>query len=89
MNLEQPRYVIAMEKNDELCQELVADMRDYLRERQVMASVNSGSDLNAASTIHQMNEHTRARHAALPPHAPISEEIRQERLEPARQDSDG
>src|SRR5690606_19175886 len=49
MNLEQPRYVLAMEKNDALCEELVADTRAYLRDRQVMASVSSESDLAAAS----------------------------------------
>jgi hypothetical protein len=88
MNLEQPRYVLAMQKNDPLCDELVTDMRSYLRERQVMAGVNSESDLSAASTIHQMNEQTRARTTALPAHPPISEEVRQERLE-ARPETEG
>src|SRR5690606_25648281 len=79
-NLAQPRYVLAMEKNDGLCDELVAETRAYLRERQVMASVSSESDLAAASTIHQMNEQTRAAREGLLPHPPVSEEIRQERL---------
>jgi hypothetical protein len=39
----------------------------------------SGADLEAASTIHQMNERTRANQPALP-HAPVSEDLRRERL---------
>jgi hypothetical protein len=81
MNLEQPRYVLTMDKNEPLCDELVRDMQCYLKERQVMASVQSESDFQAASTIHQMNERTRAQMPALgEPHPPISEELRQERL---------
>ncbi len=79
MNLEQPRYVLAMEANDALCDALVSNVQSYLRERQVMASVQSGADLEAASTIHRMNEHTRTQQPALP-HAPISEDLRRERL---------
>jgi hypothetical protein len=81
MNLEQPRYVLTMDKNEPLCDELVRDMQCYLKERQVMASVQSESDFQAASTIHQMNERTRAQMPALgESHPPISEELRQERL---------
>jgi hypothetical protein len=88
MNLEQPRYVLSMERNDPLCDELVRDMQCYLKERQVMASVQSDSDFQAASTIHQMNERTRASMPALgqDAHPPISEEVRQERLGPGSTD---
>ena len=80
MNLEQPRYVLAMERNDALTEELVADIRRYLRERQVMAGVQSESDLKAASSIHQMNEQTRALRDPTLPELPLSEELRREQL---------
>lgn len=79
MNLEQPRYVLSMEQNHALCNELVADVQAYLRERQVMASVQSAADLEAASNLHQMNERTRAVQPALP-HAPVSEDLRRAQL---------
>lgn len=88
MNLEQPRYVLGMERSDALCDELVRDMQSYLRERQVMAGVESASDLEAASTIHQMNERTRVQQAPLLDHPPISQEVRQERLEAIHPNAD-
>lgn len=80
MNLEQPRYVLAMERDDSLTDELIADMRRYLRERQVMAGVQSQADLEAASSIHQMNEQTRPRQVENRGDAQLSEDIRRERL---------
>ena len=59
-NLERERYVIAMDRNDALTNELVAEMQNYLKDRQIMAGVQSEGDLGAASTIYQMNERTRA-----------------------------
>jgi hypothetical protein len=58
-NLEQPRYVIGMDKNDALTNELVAEVQGFLKDRQIMAGVQSERDLEAASTIYQMNERTR------------------------------
>ncbi len=80
MNLEQPRYVLAMERDDTLTNELIADMRRYLRERQVMAGVQSQADLEAASSIHQMNEQTRPRQLEKQGDAQLSEDVRRERL---------
>jgi hypothetical protein len=59
-NLEQPRLVLGMVPNDGLSRELVADARAFLRDRQIMASVASEADLQAAANIFQMNERTRA-----------------------------
>jgi hypothetical protein len=42
-----------------LSRDLVADARAFLKDRQIMATVNSESDLQAASNIYQMNERTR------------------------------
>ena len=60
-NLEQPRLVLGMEDNETLSRELVADARSFLRDRQIMATVGSEADLQAAANIYQMNERTRAR----------------------------
>ncbi len=82
MNLQQKRYVLGMERSKALCDELIADMRGYLQERQVMAGVQSGSDLEAASTIHQMNERAREGRVGLasPSDRPqLSEEVIKER----------
>jgi hypothetical protein len=66
-NLEQPRLVLGMSADDDLCRELVSDARAFLHDRQIMASVGSEADLQAASNIYQMNERTRAN---VPPGAP-------------------
>jgi hypothetical protein len=59
-NLEQPRLVLGMSEDDALSRELVEDARAFLRDRQIMASVGSEADLQAAANIYQMNERTRA-----------------------------
>jgi hypothetical protein len=59
-NLEQPRLIIGMEENPTLTQDLIADTRAFLANRQVMASVASEADLEAAANIYKMNERTRA-----------------------------
>ncbi len=84
LNLEQRRYVLGMERSPALCDELIRDMRNYLKDRQIMAGVQSGSDLEAASTIHQMNERAREGRAGLAPppaHPQLSEEVIRERQE--------
>jgi hypothetical protein len=59
-NLEQPRLILGMSENAVLSRDLVADARAFLKDRQIMASVASESDLQAAANIYQMNERTRA-----------------------------
>jgi len=59
-NLEQPRLILGMNDNAVLTRDLVADARSFLKDRQIMASVGSESDLQAAANIYQMNERTRA-----------------------------
>ena len=49
-----------------MSRDLVADARGFLKDRQIMASVNSESDLQAAANIYQMNERTRANTNARP-----------------------
>jgi hypothetical protein len=59
-NLEQPRFVTSMEQNNALTEELVRELQGFLKDRQIVAGVQSEGDLEAASTIYQMNERTRA-----------------------------
>jgi hypothetical protein len=59
-NLEQPRLIIGMEENPTLTQDLIADTRAFLSNRQVMAGVASEADLQAAANIYKINERTRA-----------------------------
>jgi hypothetical protein len=59
-NLEQPRLILGMSDNPTLTRDLVADAQAFLKDRQIMATVNSESDLQAASNIYKMNESTRA-----------------------------
>jgi hypothetical protein len=58
-NLEQTRYVLGLERNEPLNRELVEDVQGFLRDRQIMAGIQSEGDVQAASTIYQMNERTR------------------------------
>jgi len=77
-NLEQPRYVIGMDKNEGLTNELVTEVQGFLKDRQIMAGVQSERDLEAASTIYQMNERTRAGRGDSAPQ--ISNEMRDANL---------
>jgi hypothetical protein len=80
-NLEQPRLVLGMRDNEDLSRDLVADARAFLRDRQIMATVASESDLQAAANIYQMNERTRAHapdRAGQPPL--VTQETRDDKL---------
>jgi hypothetical protein len=59
-NLEQPLLILGLRENADLSRDLVADARSFLKDRQIMASVASEPDLQAAANIYQMNERTRA-----------------------------
>ena len=93
-NLEQPRLVLGMSPDDDLCRDLVADARAFLHDRQIMATVASESDLQAASNIYQMNERTRAANAqpGQPGQPLISQDMRDDKRLPGGgnpQDSQG
>lgn len=79
-NLEQTRLVLRMEENDALSRDLVADTRQFLREREIMASVGSNADLQTASNIYQMNERTRAASPDRAGQPQIPHELRDEKL---------
>jgi hypothetical protein len=80
-NLEQPRLVLGMRENDVLSRDLVADARAFLRDRQIMATVASDADLQAAANIYQMNERTRAQGAERAGQPPlVTQETRDDKL---------
>ena len=79
-NLEQPRLILGMNDNPTLSRDLVADARGFLKDRQIMASVNSESDLQAAANIYQMNERTRANTNARPGQPVVTQETRDDKL---------
>ena len=59
-NLEAPRFVMGMNKNDGELKEIVDEIKAFLRGRETIASITNESDLANASTIHQVNQQTRA-----------------------------
>ena len=79
-NLEQPRLILGMNENPTLSKDLVADARAFLKDRQIMASVNSESDLQAASNIYQMNERTRPNGAERAGQPVITQDMRDDKL---------
>ena len=56
--LEAPRFVMGMNKNDGELKEIVDEIKAFLRGRET--SLNQTVDLANASTIHQVNQQTRA-----------------------------
>jgi hypothetical protein len=77
-NLEQPRLILGMNENPTLSRDLVADALAFLKDRQIMATVNSESDLQAASNIYKMNERTRSNVA--PDQPLVSQDTRNDKL---------
>jgi hypothetical protein len=58
-NLESPRFIMGMIKNDDELATIVSEIKDFLRGREAIASITNEADLNNASTIHQINQQTR------------------------------
>jgi hypothetical protein len=79
-NLEQPRLILGMSENGELNRDLVNDTRAFLKDRQIMASVASESDLEAAANIYRMNEQTRPK--VSPGQPLVSQDTRDDKLLP-------
>ncbi|MFC4346981.1 hypothetical protein ACFO5Q_03905 [Kordiimonas lipolytica] len=58
-NLEQSRWLLAMNKNDALCNELDQEMRRFGAEAQKLASVTSSEDLTNIGNLTSMNHASR------------------------------
>ncbi|MBU2894096.1 hypothetical protein KO495_12310 [Colwellia sp. D2M02] len=59
-NLEHPRTILEMHKNDDELQAIKGDVIAFLKDRESIASITSARDLGNASQIHQLNQQTRA-----------------------------
>jgi len=63
-NLEHPRHILEMHKDDGQLEEIKRDLINFLKDRESIAAITSARDLGNASQIHQLNEQTRATHAS-------------------------
>ena len=59
-NLEQPRHIIEMHKDEHSLAAIKRDLVGFLKNRETIASITSERDLGNASKIHQLNQQTRA-----------------------------
>jgi len=59
-NLELPRYVMTMKKNDDELGEMVKDIESFLKDRENIAGIKNDKDLSSANEIFQVNQQTRA-----------------------------
>lgn len=59
-NLEHPRHILEMHKDDVQLKEIKEDVISFLKNRESIASITSKRDLGNASQIHQLNQQTRA-----------------------------
>jgi hypothetical protein len=59
-NLEHPRHILEMHKDDAQLEEIKNDVISFLKDRESIASITSERDLGNASQVHQLNQQTRA-----------------------------
>lgn len=59
-NLEHPRYILEMHKDDQELASIRGDIKTFLKGRESIASITNEKDLGSASQIHQLNQQTRA-----------------------------
>jgi hypothetical protein len=59
-NLEHARLVWGFEKNDAELKAMISEVKDFLRQRESVASLQNEKELNAISKIAQVNQQTRA-----------------------------
>lgn len=55
-NLEGARYVLDMRKSNQILEQVLKGIRDFLEGRQVIADTNSKNDLNSVVNYYQMNQ---------------------------------
>lgn len=58
LNLEQKRYILSLDKDDNTLNDILDELDEFFDSRLTIAGVNE-VDLHSASQIHQMNEQTR------------------------------
>lgn len=59
-NLEQPRFIMSMTKNEREMSGIVDEIKNFLKEREAIAAITNERDLSNASQIHQINQQSRA-----------------------------
>ena len=59
-NLEHPRHILEMHKDETQLKDIKDDVVSFLKDRESIASITSQRDLGNASQIHQLNQQTRA-----------------------------
>jgi hypothetical protein len=59
-NLEMPRYILELKKNDSQLDEIVSEIKSFLKGREAIASITNEKDLSNAETIYQVNEASRS-----------------------------
>ncbi|MEG3765753.1 hypothetical protein [Alteromonas sp. 14N.309.X.WAT.G.H12] len=59
-NLETPRYIMGLTKNDNELASIIEEIKTFLQKRESIASITNEADLQSASVIHQVNQQTRA-----------------------------
>lgn len=59
-NLEFPRFVLEMHKNDQELNNIRQDVVGFLKDRESIAAITSERDLHNASQIHQINQQSRS-----------------------------
>ncbi|WP_372760788.1 hypothetical protein [Pseudoalteromonas sp.] len=62
-NLEHPRHIMEMHKDEGQLQAIKNDVLAFLKDRESIAAITSSRDLGNASQIHQLNQQTRAQPA--------------------------
>lgn len=59
-NLEHPRHIMEMHKDDQQLAEIKEDVIAFLKDRESIAAITSERDLGNASQLYQLNQQTRA-----------------------------
>jgi len=59
-NLEHPRYILEMHKNDKELGDIKSDIVKFLKDRESIASITNVRDLNNTAQIYKINESSRA-----------------------------
>lgn len=59
-NLEHPRHILEMHKDEEQLSAIKSDIVGFLKDRESIASITSERDLGNASQLYQLNQQTRA-----------------------------
>ncbi|GIU43456.1 hypothetical protein TUM4438_12420 [Shewanella sairae] len=59
-NLEHPRYILEMHKDEQSLESIRHDVVSFIKDRESIAAITSERDLRNASQIHEINEQSRA-----------------------------